>query len=265
MATISDLIGVLYPLVGLHVSTLSRHASQLRVAGFLPDEDENLAALEAATFLAAVTGARAPTEAVEAARVFTSLPLAGIDAQHENPASGVVGGTRWAISSLPPPSDEQGPLAAAARRSFVAALEFSIHQAQDPDRKLEKLPTAIGTMRNLQDPYALIAFGRAETDGVWRRGQLIFGPADAVDGVSRAGSATNRHMQVWAYLPAITIPLLGDLLADDRLDVTEGRDARPGMAAVFDQRRGQVVQLPAPRSLRVAARAGRRLVRVMTI
>jgi hypothetical protein len=41
---------------------------------------------------------------------------------------------------------------ASARRSFVAALEFSIHQAQDPDRKLEELPTAIGILRNLQNP-----------------------------------------------------------------------------------------------------------------
>ena len=53
---------------------LARHASQLRVGCYLPDEDENLAALEAATFLAVVAGARAPTEAVEAARVFASLP-----------------------------------------------------------------------------------------------------------------------------------------------------------------------------------------------
>jgi len=103
---------------------------------------------------------------------------------------------------------------------------------------------------------SLIAIGRAETDSTWREARLIFAPSDAA---SRAGSARSQRMQVWAYLPAITIPLLGDLLAD-RLDVTaEGRDARPGMAAVFDQRRGQVVQLPAPRSLRVAARAGRRL------
>jgi hypothetical protein len=57
MATISDLVSLLFPIVGLHVSTLVRHASQLRVAGFLPSEDENLAALEAATFLAVVTTA----------------------------------------------------------------------------------------------------------------------------------------------------------------------------------------------------------------
>jgi hypothetical protein len=60
MATISDLIGLLFPILNLHASTLVRHASQLRVGGYLPDEDENLAALEAATFLALVTGARGP-------------------------------------------------------------------------------------------------------------------------------------------------------------------------------------------------------------
>jgi len=74
MATISDLIGLLFPILNLHVDTLACHASQLRVAGYLPDEDENLTAAEAATFLAVVAGARAPTEAVEAARVFASLP-----------------------------------------------------------------------------------------------------------------------------------------------------------------------------------------------
>ena len=62
MANVSDLIGSLYPILNLHTSTLTRHASQLRVAGFLPAEDENLAALEAATFLAAVTGSRAPAK-----------------------------------------------------------------------------------------------------------------------------------------------------------------------------------------------------------
>jgi hypothetical protein len=255
VANISDLISALYPIVGLHTSTLARHASHLRVAGFLPDEDENLSALEAATFLAVVAGARAPTEAVEAARVFANLPLIGVEEAHENPTTGAVGGTRRAISSLTVPSDEQSPLWANARRSFVTALEVVIHQAQDPARKLEELPTAIGILRNLQFPVALIAIGRAETDSTWREARLIFAPSDAA---SRAGSARDQRMQVWAYLPAITIPLLGDLLAD-RLDVTaEGRDARPGTAAVFDQRRGQVVQLPAPRSLRVPARAGRR-------
>jgi hypothetical protein len=242
MATIDALINLLYPLVGLHVSTLARHASQLRFGGFLPDEDADLSALEVATFLAVVTGARAPTEAVEAARVFASLPLIGVEDYRETPATGAVGGTRWGIADLPPPP---ASLLASARRSFVAALEYSIHLAMQPDRKLEELPTAIGIMRNLRDPYALIAFGRAEADGTWREARLSFGPDTSLPPARLANAV--RRLEVWAYLPAITIPLLGDLLAD-RLDVTaEGRDARPGMAAVFDQRRGQVVQLPAPR------------------
>jgi hypothetical protein len=41
------------------------------------------------------------------------------------------------------PSDEQSPLWANARRSFVTALEVVIHQAQDFACKLEELPTAI--------------------------------------------------------------------------------------------------------------------------
>ena len=85
MATISDLIGLLSPILGLHASTLVRHASQLRVGGFLPHEDENLAAGEAAVFLAAATGARAPTESVEAARVFTALPLIKVEDYREDP------------------------------------------------------------------------------------------------------------------------------------------------------------------------------------
>jgi hypothetical protein len=226
MATISDLIGLLFRILNLHASTLVRHASQLRVAGFLPAEDENLAAVEAAVeaavFLAAVTGSRAPTEAVEAARVFTSLPLIGVEDYHENPATGVVGGTRKGIAGQHPPSDEQDPLWASASRSFVAALEFSIHRAQAPDFKLEELPTAIGILRNLRFPVALIAIGRREVDGVWREGRLLFGPADAVDGASGVGFAGSQRMQVWAYLPAIVIPLLGDLLAD-RLDVPAAR------------------------------------------
>jgi hypothetical protein len=119
----------------------------------------------------------------------------------------------------------------------------------------------IGIMRNLNAPVAMISVGQPTTDGTWHEVRLIFAPAAALsaDTASGAFKAGSQRMQVWAYLPAVVIPLLGDLLAD-RLDVTaEGRDARPGMAAVFDQRRGQVVQLPAPRSLRVAARAGRRL------
>jgi hypothetical protein len=77
MANVSDLIGSLYPILNLHTSTLTRHASQLRVAGFLPDEDEDLAALEAAVFLAAVTGSRAPSEVIEVARPGPSRPRPG--------------------------------------------------------------------------------------------------------------------------------------------------------------------------------------------
>jgi hypothetical protein len=127
---------------------------------------------------------------------------------HENPATGAVGGTRLGIADRAPPADVQSPLWAGARHSFVAALEVFIHQAQDPARKLEELPTAIGIMRNLQFPVALIAIGRAETDSTWREARLIFAPSDAA---SRAGSARDQRMQVWAYLPAIVIPLLGHL------------------------------------------------------
>ncbi len=126
---------------------------------------------------------------------------------------------RLGIADRVPPADVQSPLWAGARRSFVAVLEVLIHQAQDPARKLEDLPTAIDIMRNLQVPLALITFGRTETDGTYRRGSLIFAPSDAA---FRAGSARSQRMQVWAYLPAITIPLLGDLLAD-RLDVSAVR------------------------------------------
>jgi hypothetical protein len=58
MATISNLISLLSPIVGLHVSTLAHHALQLRAGGYLPDEDDDLAALEAAVFLAATVGSR---------------------------------------------------------------------------------------------------------------------------------------------------------------------------------------------------------------
>jgi hypothetical protein len=198
VANISDLISALYPIIGLHTSTLSRHASALRVAGFLPAEDENLAALEAASFLAVVAGAHAPTEAVEAARVFTSLPLIGVEDYRETPATGAVGGTRWGIADLPPPP---ASLLASARRSFVAALEYSIHLAMQPDRKLEELPTAIGIMRNLRDPYALLAVGRAETDGTWHEARLIFASTDALSDAQRqAGSAGSPRMAVWAHL-----------------------------------------------------------------
>ena len=104
----------------------------------------------------------------------------------------------------------------------MAALEFSIHRAMAPDRKLEELLTAIGILRNLRFPVALIAIGRREADGVWREGRLLFAAADAVDCPSGAGFAGSQRMQVWAYLPAIVIPLLGDLLAD-RLDVSAVR------------------------------------------
>jgi hypothetical protein len=234
------------------------HAWQLRVAGFLPAEDENLAAFEAAVFLAAVTGSRAPTEAVEAARVFASLPLIGIEEAFEDPMTGAVGGTRLGIADLPPPA---GSLLASARRSFLATLEYAIHLAMQPDRKPDEMPMTIGILRNLKAPLARISLGRPPVDGTWHEVRLFYAPADALSGDTASGAfeASNQHMQVWANLPAVVIPLLGDLLAD-RLDViAEGRDARPVMAAVFDQRRGQVVQLPAPRSLRVAARAGRRL------
>jgi len=250
MATISDLVSLLSPIVGLHVSTLVRHASQLRVGGFLPDEDENLAALEAASFLA-VAGSRAPTEAVEAARVFASLPLIGVEDYRENPATGAVGGMRLGIADRPPPADAQNPLWAGARRSFVAALEVFIHQAEDPARKLEELPTAIGILRNLQFPVALIAIGRAETDSTWREARLIFAPSDAA---SRAGSARDQRMQVWAYLPAIVIPLLGDLLAD-RLDVSAvRRTATPAEELQAGESAGRVSQ-PA-NWLRVPSRNG---------
>ena len=142
----------------------------------------------------------------------------------------------------------------------MAALEYSIHLAMQPDRKLDE-PMTIGILRNLKAPVALIALGQPTADSTRHETRLMFAPAASLsaDTASGAFKAGSQRMQVWAYLPAITIPLLGDLLAD-RLDVTaEGRDARPAMAAVFDQRRGQVVKLPAPRSLRVAARAGRRL------
>ena len=257
MANISSLIALLFPIVGLHVDTLARHASQLRVAGFLPDEDADLSALEAATFLAVVAGARPPTEAVEAARVFAGLPLIGTEDYRENPATGAVGGTRLGLADLPPPP---GSLLASMRPSFVAALEYSIHLAMQPDRKLDE-PMTIGILRNLKAPVALIALGQPTADGTRHEVRLLFAPAASLsaDEPSGAWLASSQRLQVWAYVPAVVIPLLGDLLAD-RLDVTaEGRDARPGMAAVFDQRRGQVVQLPAPRSLRVAARAGRRL------
>jgi hypothetical protein len=251
MATISDLIDLLFPILNLHASTLVRHASTLRVAGFLPAEDENLAALEAATFLAAAAGARAPTESIEAARVFTSLPLIGVEDYHENPATGAVCGTRWEITDLPPPPDA---LLASARRSFVAALETSIHHAMAPDRKLEELPTAIGILRNLRFPVALIAIGRREVDGVWREGRLLFGAADAVEGASGAGFAGSQRMQVWAYLPAITIPLLGDLLAD-RLDVSAiRRTATPAEELQAGESAGLVSQ-PA-NCLRVPSRNG---------
>jgi hypothetical protein len=110
---------------------------------------------------------------------------------------------------------------ASARRSFVAALEYSIHLAMQPDRKLDELPTSIGILRNLKAPVALIALGQPAVDGVWHEVRLIFAPSDALSGDTASGAfaAASQRMQVWAYLPAITIPLLGDLLAD-RLDVT---------------------------------------------
>ena len=161
MATISDLIGLLFPIINPHASTLVRHASQLRVAGFLPAEDENLTALETATFLAVVAGARAPTEAVEAARVFASLPLIAVGGLPRESRDCPQGGTRLGMAIRSPPADVQSPLWAGARRSFVAAFEVLIHQAEDPARKLKELPSAIGIMRNLQHPYALISIGRA--------------------------------------------------------------------------------------------------------
>jgi hypothetical protein len=124
----------------------------------------------------------------------------------------------------------------------VAALEAFIHLAMAPDRKLEELPTAIGILRNLQFPVALIAIGRREVDGVWREGRLLFGAADAVDGASGAGFAGSQRMQVWAYLPAIVIPLLGDLLAD-RLDVSAiRRTATPAEELQAGESAGRVSQ-----------------------
>jgi hypothetical protein len=242
MATISDLIGLLFPILNLHVDTLACHASQLRVAGYLPDEDENLTAAEAATFLAVVAGARAPTEAVEAARVFTGLPLIGVEDYYGNPAPGTVGGI------------------VGRSRSFVAALEYSIDRATQPGRTLDE-PVTIGVLRNLRAPAALIALGRPAADGTRHEAWLIFAPPASLSGDTASGafSASSQRLHVWAYLPAVAIPLLGDLLAGRRDVAAEGCNARPGMAAVFNQRRGQVVQLPAPRSLRVAARVGRRL------
>ena len=46
-----------------------------------------------------------------------------------------------------------------------------------------------------------------------------------MDGASGAGFAGSQRMEVWAYLPAIVIPLLGDLLADRPMSPPSG--ARP--------------------------------------
>jgi hypothetical protein len=194
MATISDLIGLLFPILNLHASTLVRHASTLRVAGFLPAEDENLAAVEAAVFLATVTGSRAPTEAVEAARVFASLPLIGVEDYHENPATGAVGGTRLGIAD---PQHPPASLLASARPSFVAALEYCIHPAMAQDRQLEE-PMTIGILRNLKAPLARISLGRPTTDGTWHEVRLFYAPADALSGDTASGAfrASSQHMQV---------------------------------------------------------------------
>jgi hypothetical protein len=146
--------------------------------------------------------------------------LIGVEDYYENPATGALGGTRLGLADLPPTPDS---LLASARRSFVAALEYSIHLVMQPDRKLDE-PMTIGIMRNLKAPVAMISIGQPTTDGTWHEMRLIFAPAASLsaDEPSGAWLASSQRLQVWAYLPAVVIPLLGDLLAD-RLDVTAVR------------------------------------------
>jgi hypothetical protein len=200
MATAFDLAEFLGPIVGLHVSTVERHARHLREAGFLPDEGEPLTAAHTALVLAVVTGSRAPTEAVEAARAFRDgLPLVAAEAVAFEGETGAFSGKRVGPNALPRPLPEDELAWSKLEGGFLGALEILIEQAGQPVAKAASFPTSVALLRDLDAPAALMSF----TDEV--RGTLYFGSVGI--------GSTSEKLEIWASFPVLLIPMVGDLIA----------------------------------------------------
>ena len=208
MTTASEFAELLAPIIGLHASTIERHARHLRRAELLPPEDAPLSPEAAATLLVAVMGGRSPTEAVEAVRVIGGTPLWRRDELLQGPDGRTVVDCVLAVDLRIPPS--AGSEWARMSRSLVGALGYFIESARDCPG--DALPEHVFIRRSLTAPLASLATIPVQmADGSRRALWFQFGNVSAE--AAAQYMMADLRMAIAAVAPGFLIRMIGDLLA----------------------------------------------------